>query len=555
MPRNAPSPSVDIQEVAEHLQRLAEQDSPTAVVESALSVIRALHHENASLILEMRRLLRQQSGRRTEKLDPEQLSLMLELVQGDPAEDEASDEHIEDDDEAAADGGSPAPEPGTETRRRPRRGALPKHLPRRTIDYDLGEDERRCPCCDEVMSCIGHDTSEQLAVVPARFEVIEHRRAKYACGQCKETVATAPAPAKVIERGIPHASVLAHISVSKYQDHQPLNRLSAIYARHGVRVPVSTLSGWIAKVADEFEPIVEFLKHKLLLSHVIQTDASGLKVLERDHPEGIHRGTMWCYVGDRKIVLFQYASTAEGRAGPWALLAGRKGYVQADASNTFDRLFDGQVAEAVEAGCLAHARRKFFELKDVDPRVAFPLQLIQKVYAVEREASDTGMTASERLALRQQRSPKHLEKLKRWVVKTARIERPTSPLQKACAYMINHWAALTRFMEDGALSVDNNFCELQIRSLAVGRRNYLFAGSEDGARRAAVLYSVLRTCALHGVEPMAYVADVLAKLAAGWPQARLDELMPDRWQELHASSEPIEIRLPDYLPVTSIDGE
>jgi len=195
----------------------------------------------------------------------------------------------------------------------------------------------------------------------------------------------------------------------------------------------------------------------------------------------------------------------------------------------FDRLYNGQCAQAIEVGCLAHARRKLYALMDVDLRVAYPLQLFGKLYQVEHLADRQELTHEARRELRQQRSQGLMERLHRWLVKTAASEPPESALHKACAYSINHWQALTRFLEDGRLAPDNNLCEQQIRSLAVGRKAFLFAGSDAGAEHAAILYSLLRTCALQGVDTYAYLIDVLEKLAGGWPASRIDELLPEQW--------------------------
>lgn len=281
-------------------------------------------------------------------------------------------------------------------------------------------------------------------------------------------------------------------------------------------------------MAEAVRPIVARIEERMLAAHVVQTDGSGLKVLDRDHAEGIRKGTMWCTVGDRRHVVFRYAATGSGEEGPWTYLAGREGYVQADASNVFDRLFDGQVASATEVGCWSHARRKFFQLADSEPLVAYPLQLIRKLYRVEKEAAGKQLAPDQRLALRQRRSTGILDRLKRWLVRTAAKEPPESALRKACAYSLNHWEALTRFLEDGRITPDNNFCELQIRSLALGRKNYLFAGSDAGAERAAILYSLLRTCAVQGLDTYAYLKDTLSKLAAD-PATPVDDLLPDAW--------------------------
>jgi hypothetical protein len=229
-------------------------------------------------------------------------------------------------------------------------------------------------------------------------------------------------------------------------------------------------------------------------------------------------------------VLFRYTPTGEGATGPWQFLAGRTGYIQADAATVFDRLLTGQAASAIELGCWSHARRKLVVLEDMDCRVAYPLKLIARLYRIEHLADARELTPEARAALRQERSQPVLEKLKRWLVATSTSEPPSSDLAKAAAYSLNHWAALTRFVQDGRVSLDNNLCEQQLRDIALGRKNYLFAGSHEAARRAANLYSLTRTCAQYGIPPLAYFTDVLGKLAAGWAEERLDELLPHRWR-------------------------
>ena len=246
-------------------------------------------------------------------------------------------------------------------------------------------------------------------------------------------------------------------------------------------------------------------------------------------PENIERGTMTCYVGDDKWVWFHYTPTGKGAEGPWKILKGRQGYVQADAASVFDRLFTGEAACCCEVGCNCHGRRRFVKLQETDVRVAYPLRLFRRLYRIERLAKLRGLSPEEKAALRQSRSQPILDKLKEWLEAVARTEPPAMALAKAVNYMLNHWVALTRFVSDGRLDLDNNLCEQQLRAIALGRRNYLFFGSHEAARRGAAIYSLLRTCALHDMQPVAYLTDVLQKIAEGWPQSRIAELLPDRW--------------------------
>lgn len=509
------------------IEALVDQGRGTEVPEFVTSRFRLLLHRNLSLELALLAEHRRQAGIRSERLDPAQLALMLEkMPEGtvDPTIDledtKAEDARLTEEIEAA--------EAALETppRRRPRRLRFPVNLPREVVRHTLPPEERICGSCAEVLVKIGEDRSEVLRLVPAHFEVEEHRQEKYACGRCKETVVTAPGPAKFIERGRAAPSLLAHVVQSKYQDHIPLARLAEIYARGGVPIARSTLCDWTARVADELEPVAERIWEKVLTSYTLQSDATGLRVLDRDDPNGIRRGTIWCAVGDEQYVGFRYAVTGTGEDGPWRFLAGREGYHQADAAPVYDRIYDGQVANATEVGCWAHARRRFEALRDTDSRVAYPLQLIAQLYRVETLADRRALDAAAREELRQQRSRPILERLTRWITRTSSDEPPESTLAKACAYVVNHQEALLQFLGDGHLPLDNNLCERQLRSVAVGRKNYLFAGSDRAAERAAILYTVVRTAALAKIDVYAYLTRVLTKIAEGWPQSRLDDLLP-----------------------------
>jgi hypothetical protein len=319
----------------------------------------------------------------------------------------------------------------------------------------------------------------------------------------------------------------------------PLHRLRRIYARSGAHIPSSTLSDWVAGVGDLVAPLVQCLEDRVRGAYIVRTDATGLRVLDHPgSPGNVQRGSIWAVVGDDRDVLFRYTPTGAGATGPWEFLAGRKGYIQADAASVFDRLFDGQAASAVEIGCWSHGRRRLVALQDTDCRVAYPLKLLARLYRIEHLADAQGLSPEQRAELRKERASPILERLKRWFVATAAGEPPSSDMAKAAAYCLNHWTALTRFVEDGRVSLDNNLCEQQLRDIALGRKNYLFAGSHDAARRAARLYSLTRTCAQYGVPPLPFFTDILTKLGAGWPADRLDQLLPHAWKPAEPSPSP-----------------
>ena len=433
-----------------------------------------------------------------------------------------------------------APKTAKTTRRTKGPGWKTRGVQQVVHTLEVPSAERTCAACGREKHPIGVDVTRRRELVPAHFIEHVYQREKYACGFCKEGVTTAAAPTAVIERSVATPSLLAHVVVSKYVDHTPLHRLHRIYARSGADIPVSTLADWTAAVGDLVAPLAERLAARVRQAYIVRTDATGLKVLDPTTPAHVQRGTMWGLIGDDRDVLFRYTPTGAGATGPWDFLAGRMGYIQADAANVFDRLFTGQAACAIELGCWAHARRKLVALQDLDCRVAYPLTLIARLYRIEHLADARALTPVARAALRGDRSQPVLEQLQRWYVGTSQNEPPSSDLAKAVAYALNHWAALTRFIQDGRVSLDNNVCEQQLRDIALGRKNYLFAGSHEAAHRAANLYSLTRTCAQYQIPPLPYLTDVLSKLAAGWRMAHLDELLPPRWclselPALHAS--------------------
>lgn len=524
--------SPPLEQIRESAKSLADEGKVEEAFELLVSALEAVMRTTRELELLVLKLRRERIGKRSEQVDPDQLQLLFDQLMS-----EDSGKALELDVEKEAREDAELQREIQEARSKSGAGTKPRRerirtreIERQVHSHEVPEAERICPRCGGLQEQIGKDIRGRLEYIPGRFIEHEHELAKYACGKCREGVRTAAGPTPVLERSRADASLLAHVVVSKYVDHVPLHRLRGIYARSGVAMAVSTMSDWVSRVGDLVQPLVDKLSERILGAEILRTDATGVKVLDPDSPENIERGTMWCYVGDDRDVLFRYSPTGEGATGPWEFLAGRTGYVQADAANVFDRVFNGEVASAIEVGCWFHGRRRLFALKDMDCRVAYPLKLIARLYRLETLADVKELSIDERTQLRQQRSLAVLEKLKRWLAMTAKTEPPSSDLAKAAAYPLNHWEALTRFVDDGRLSLDNNLCEQQQRAIALGRKNFLFCGSHDAARRAANLYSLSRTCALHDVPPLPYFTDVLRKIADGWPQNRILELLPDAWR-------------------------
>jgi transposase len=522
-------------------------------LEFMAEALRAVLKSNQELALLLAKL---QRGRHSsERIDPGQLALLLQELAAsgqapvgspiDPDAEAREDAEIEQEilkAKAEEKEKQAAGELETAPARKRQQWSAPGLAPVKHPESRVEPSKRRCRGCEGELTRIGADVTKQLVFVPGRFELHEYPRETLACPRCRsgKVMETAPppeaGPVPMIPGSTVSASVLAQVVVSKFGDHLPLTRQHTIYAREGVMIPVSTMADWVGTVGELLEPIAKGLEERVLGAYLVQTDSTGLPVLDPSAAANIVRGTMWAYVGDDakglgQDVIFRYTPTGEAAEGPWSVLAGRRGYVQADAAGAFDRLFNGKVASAIEVGCLAHFRRKFVELQDVDNRVLYPIKLLTRLYRVERLADARRLSADGRRALRAERDPPILEKLKSYCLAIASNpkEPPSSRLAQAVRYGLNHWAALTRFVEDGRLPLDNNRCEQQLRGIALTRKNALFAGSHEAATGMATIVSVLRTCALRNVPPLAYLTDALPKLARGNYTGRIEELLPERW--------------------------
>lgn len=491
-----------------------------------VELLGALRDKNTELELRVRKLLKERFGRKGEGISKEQLNLFLGEL--DQAAEESEDESEDGGDDEGED--EEASEKERKKSKKPRgRKPLPSHLPREREVLAVPDDERACPCCGGERHCIGYEVSETLEFRPARLSVLEHAREKLACRQCEGEVSIAPVADKIIDKGLAGPGLLADILVGKYADQLPLHRQIRRYRRLGVDIPSSTMSDWVGEGAELLEPLVQLEGRKVLDAFLLQTDDTMLKVLDRKHPANIRRGALWGHIGDGRHVYF-FFSTDRKKHWPQDFLAEREGYIQADAAQVYDGLFTRAGAKAIEVGCWMHARRKYVDaLEAGDVRAAIPLKWIKKLYKVERRATKSRASPEERLALRLERSKPILDELGEWIEKTRPFEPPKEPLGKALTYSHNQWVALGRFLEDGRLPLDNGAPERLNRIVSIGRRNYLFAGSEAGGRRTAVVLSLVGGCVVNDIDPWVYFSDVLEKLASGWLQSRLEELLPANW--------------------------
>lgn len=477
-------------------------------------------HEIEHLKLLIAKLRRLQFGRSSEKLDAKisQLELLVEELEANRASRAARAPEV------------PAAKP--EQKERPTRRPLPERLPRETVEHTPA---CTCPDCGATMKKIGEDVAEVLEYVPASFKVIRHVRPKLACAACQKIVQE-PAPTRPIARGIAGPGLLAHILVAKYADHLPLYRQSQIYAREGVALERSTLADCVGGAAALLDPLVEALARYVVASPYLHGDDTPVPVLEPGRGK-TKTGRLWTYVRDGRpwadraapAVLFRYSPDRRGEH-PESHLNAFAGVLQADGYAGFDRLYEGKDERIREAACWAHVRRKFYEIYESNgsPVAAEALARIGKLYEIEEAIR--GRPAEKRRTVRKARAGPELEAIQAWFEATLAQVSTKSALAMAIRYALTRWAALVRYRDDGHIEIDNNAAERSLRAVALGRKNYLFAGSDAGGERAAAIYSLIGTAKLNGLDPEAYLREVLSRIAEH-PINRVDELLPWRLAE------------------------
>jgi transposase len=487
-------------------------------------------HLNEKLQHQLEQLLRQRYGPKTERIDPAQLLLFAQEIL---AQTESTPPPPVLD---------PAPPPAPAAPRKAGHGRkpLPASLPRKPVWHDVPPEQRTCPDCGTERTCIGQEVREQLEYIPASLVVLEHIRPKYACRACEANVVIAERLPEPIDKGLPGPGLLAHVAVCKYADHLPLYRLEGIFRRSGIELSRSTMCDWMAVVAELLEPIVKRMLGLILTSKVVQNDDTTVPV--QDHSgKGIKTGRLWVSIGDHDHPYTVYTYTPDRSAtGPREIFRGFRAYLQADAYSAYDGLYTS--GEIIEVGCLMHARRKFYEARTSDPQRSHQAPAwISLLYDVERdvkghETEDYEAFVALRHGVRAERSQPIFDKFHDWLEAERPKVLPKSPIGEAIRYALNHWEALKRPSEAGFLELDNGACERAFKPVAIGRRNWLFAGSDKGGQTAAILMSLCTTCKGLGIDPQAYLRDVLDRISTH-PAKRIDELLPDRWQELRRAGD------------------
>lgn len=467
---------------------------------------------NEQLSHEIALLKRHKFAKRSEQLSPDQGSLLEEWVDADIAAIEAELEALQ-----------PAPAP-SEARQKPKRAPLPPQFPRTLIHHEPDNTQCKCGC---TLKRIGEDVSEKLDYTPGVFTVERHIRGKWVCDQC-ETLIQAPVPAHVIDKGIPTAGLLAHVMVAKFADHLPLYRQEKIFARAGLGIPRSTLAQWVGTCGVRLQPLVDALRDAVLEHGVIHADETPVQMLTPGAKK-THRAYVWAYAtsqfSDLSAVVYDFSPS---RAGEHArnFLHGWSGKLVCDDFGGYKASFELGVTEI---GCMAHARRKFFDLHVTNKSqiAEKALHYIAILYEIEREVRD--LEPDLRRLIRHEKAAPVIDALHAWMIGQRQLVPEGSAIAKALDYSLKRWTALARYLEDGAVPIDNNWIENQIRPWALGRSNWLFAGSLRSGKRAAAIMSLIQSARLNGHDPYAYLKDVLTRLPTQ-RASEIAELLPHRWQ-------------------------
>jgi transposase len=524
---------VDPASIKTQLQALGD----TAAAQYARELIERLqiqlkfeHTKNAALNFELARLKQWRFGKSSESLDAQGGNPQTQLF--DAKTEQLLVEESKAEDRAEDEARTPGP---SRIKRQAKRQALPSQLERTLHHYEI---EPAVCSAGHPLKRIGQDISEQLDCVPAQFFVHRHIRGKYAC-VCCNTVLAAPMPAQIIDKGIPAPGLLAQVIIAKHDDHLPLYRQEEIYRRSGAFIARSSMASWVGQCGVQLQPLAQAIKSHLLSQAVLHADETPIKLLA---PGSGKTDTAYAWVirssdleATERAVVYEFCNSRQGQHAA-TLLEGFQGSLVCDDYSGYKALFKQQPIQ--EAGCWAHARRKFFEAHKLNQSeiAKEALHRIQQLYDVERQGAQ--LTLQERHQLRQDTSTTLLQEFKAWLLTQRQQLMNADVTAKAMDYTLKRWAALTLHLADARIPIDNNAVENAIRPLALGRKNWLFVGSQQAGERAAVLMTLIESAKLNGHDAWVYLKDVLTKLPT-WPNSRLHELLPHRWVPPETASAPL----------------
>lgn len=509
----------------EYCQQRVAQGEAQLLIDPLLDMIEQLSERLLRTQQRVAQLLQAQYGSNRERVSSAQLQLALGQL---PATESVAELQAELEQQEKR---PPKPANRPRTTRQ-----IPQSIPRRLLLSEPSDADKWCGDCNQEKQYIGSEYAEVLDFEPGGFFAGKTEMRKYACHCCQGGVVMGRGPDRVLEQAMPGPGLLAEVIVRKFADHSPLERQSRIFCqRYGITLSPSTLGDWVGGTARLLEPLWRELLRRVLGSTHISLDDTPVKVLDRAHAKGIKRGHLWSLVTEDAVVYF-YTPTWSGEP-ICELLQNFDGVLQGDGYAGLAPLFTKPQGAPKRAGCMAHARRKFVKaLEAGDARAAIPLSLIRKLYKIEARATDEGMDNAARLFLRQTESIPLMEQLEKELHRLGAQAPPKTPMGTAVGYALRQWKTLQTFLHDGAVRIDNNHVERTLRPIGIGRKNWLFGGSDEGARWLAIHQTLLGTCLLLGIrDPWEYLRDILTKLSRGWPNSRLCELLPQQWLAARAT--------------------
>lgn len=526
-----PSTKDGIADVIVFLTELLKQSRDAEVLELVQQLLLKMLGHQQDLDEQLAALRKHIFGRRSEQVSAAQLALFLQQAFEVGEAPQPAPPPVEPETK---------PEPAKPAYNRPGRNKLPAHLPRNRIELKVAPELRICEICGQEKACIGHETSEVLNFVPGHFEVLEYAREKLACKPCQEGICTAAPGEKLQGGGMCGPGLVAQILVAKYLDHCPLFRQHVIFLRSGVNLAQSSIGTCVTLGYSLLLPVAMRLWALTCKCAVVGGDDTPMKVLDSDHEKGIKTGHIWAYLGYDENGKPAYASMGYTKnweaKGPAEFLKEFTGTLQGDGYKGWKSISKKALAILI-AGCWAHARRKIVEAVDAKQlAAAVALALIRKLYAIEAFAREHELSVEQRKKIRQEQAKPVMVDLRKWIDEQLPKVRPTSAIGKAVTYLNNQWKHLQVYLDDGRVPIDNNLVENQIRPVCLGKKNYLFAGSDAGGERMAVIYTVFATCKIVGAEPWPYLNDVLPQLARLPQDADVDHLLPGAWVARRAAA-------------------